>query len=96
MMASLLLSYPAAVRTRRAGRCELALRIGTLSNASWNLYPRINSRTQLSAEHFRRATQTVVPITTTGRATVAALAKNRPLIHAIRREESARGRHPPE
>jgi hypothetical protein len=55
-----------------------------------------NPRTESWAEHFCWEAETVVPLTATGRATVAALAMNRPLILAIRREESARGRHPPE
>ena len=37
----------------------------------------------------------VVPLTPTGRATVAAMAINRPLAVAIRLEEAERGRHPP-
>jgi hypothetical protein len=37
----------------------------------------------------------VAGLTATGRATVAALSMNRSLILAIRREEAARGRHPP-
>jgi hypothetical protein len=57
--------------------------------------PLFNPRTQSWAEHFRWDAETVVPLTATGRATVAALALNRSLILAIRREESARGRHPP-
>ena len=40
-------------------------------------------------------TERFVPLSPTGRATVAALAMNRPLILAIRQEEAARGRHPP-
>ena len=54
-----------------------------------------NPRTQSWTEHFRWEAETVVALTATGRATVAALAMNRPLIIAIRQEESARGRHPP-
>jgi hypothetical protein len=57
--------------------------------------PLFNPRAQVWAEHFRWAGERVVPLTPTGRATVAALALNRPLILAIRQEESARGRHPP-
>jgi hypothetical protein len=57
--------------------------------------PLFNPRTQSWAEHFRWAGQRVVPLTSTGRATVNALAINRPLIIGIRQEESARGRHPP-
>lgn len=57
--------------------------------------PLFNPRTQAWAEHFRWAGERIVPLTPTGRATVAALALNRPLILAIRQEEAARGRHPP-
>jgi hypothetical protein len=54
-----------------------------------------NPRSQLWAEHFRWEGIRVVPLTATGRATVAALAMNRPVILAIRQEEAERGRHPP-
>src|SRR5262245_57094226 len=54
-----------------------------------------NPRTQVWAEHFRWDGERVVPLTPMGRATVAALALNRPVILAIRREEALRGRHPP-
>ena len=37
----------------------------------------------------------LVGLTSTGRATIAALHMNRPLILAIRQEEAVRGRHPP-
>jgi hypothetical protein len=57
--------------------------------------PLFNPRTQAWSDHFRWADERIVALTPTGRATVAALALNRPLILAIRREESARGRHPP-
>jgi hypothetical protein len=57
--------------------------------------PLFNPRTQVWAEHFRWDGERIVPLTSTGRATVAALALNRPLIVAIRQEEAARGRHPP-
>jgi hypothetical protein len=57
--------------------------------------PLFNPRTQNWEEHFRWDGVTVVPLTPTGRATVAALAMNRPLILAIRQEETIRGRHPP-
>jgi hypothetical protein len=57
--------------------------------------PLFNPRTDIWAEHFRWDGQRVAPITPTGRATIAALAMNRPLILAIRQEETARGRHPP-
>lgn len=57
--------------------------------------PLFNPRTQAWCEHFRWENERVVPLTPTGRATVAVLAMNRPIIVAIRREESAQGRHPP-
>lgn len=57
--------------------------------------PLFNPRTQAWAEHFRWDGERVVPLTATGRATVTALAMNRPLIVAIRQEEAAHGRHPP-
>lgn len=52
-------------------------------------------RAHLWAEHFRWDGAVVEPLTPTGRATVAALALNRPLVVAIRLEERERGRHPP-
>jgi hypothetical protein len=55
-----------------------------------------NPRPQAWAEHFQWDDQFVEPLTATVRATVAALAMNRPVILAIRQEEAARGRHPPE
>jgi hypothetical protein len=54
-----------------------------------------NPRNAVWAEHFRWEEERVVPMTPVGRATVAALALNRPLILAIRQEEAVRGRHPP-
>ena len=54
-----------------------------------------NPRKDSWNEHLRWQGQQVVPLTPTGRATVAALALNRPMILAIREEEAARGRHPP-
>jgi hypothetical protein len=58
--------------------------------------PLFNPRTQIWDEHFCWQEEKIVPLSPTGRATVAALAMNRPLIVAIRQEETARGRHPPE
>jgi hypothetical protein len=52
-------------------------------------------RSQVWGDHFRWEGAVVVPLTPTGRATVTALAMNRPLALAIRLEESERGRHPP-
>ncbi|MGL4419422.1 MAG: HNH endonuclease [Gemmataceae bacterium] len=57
--------------------------------------PLFSPRTHSWAEHFRWDGAVVVPLTPIGRATVAALAMNRPLIVAIRLEEGERGRHPP-
>jgi HNH endonuclease len=57
--------------------------------------PLFNPRTQAWVEHFRWENEKVMPLTPTGRATVAALAMNRPMIIAIRQEEAVRGRHPP-
>jgi len=56
--------------------------------------PLFNPREQVWHEHFRWAGEMLMPLTATGRATVAALAMNRALILAIRREEIAHGRHP--
>jgi hypothetical protein len=47
------------------------------------------------ADHFRWEGVRIVGLTPTGRATVEALRMNRPVILAIREEESFRGRHPP-
>jgi 5-methylcytosine-specific restriction endonuclease McrA len=57
--------------------------------------PLFNPRTERWADHFRWEDDQIAPLTPMGRATVTALAMNRPLIVAIRREEMARGRHPP-
>lgn len=54
-----------------------------------------NPRRQQWSDHFRWEKTIIVPLTATGRATVAALQMNRPLIVAIRAEEAHRGRHPP-
>jgi hypothetical protein len=53
-------------------------------------HPRLNDW----AEHFRWEGVRVVGLTATGRATVAVLEMNRPVILAIREEEAALGRHP--
>lgn len=57
--------------------------------------PLFNPRTQDWTEHFRWEGEVLMPLTPTGRATVTALAMNRPVIIAIREEEAARDRHPP-
>ncbi len=51
-------------------------------------------RDEVWAEHFQWEGVRVIGITARGRATVAALGLNRPLILAIRAEESLLGRHP--
>jgi hypothetical protein len=45
--------------------------------------------------HFRWNDAQLIGISPAGRATVAALKLNRPLVQAIRAEEALRGRHPP-
>jgi hypothetical protein len=57
--------------------------------------PLFNPRTHVWSEHFRWDGERLVALTPIGRATVAALAMNRPLILSIRQEEAMRGRHPP-
>jgi hypothetical protein len=57
--------------------------------------PIFDPRSQTWGDHFRWDGERVVSLTPTGRATVGALAMNRPVILAIRQEETARGRHPP-
>ena len=52
-------------------------------------------RLQRWDDHFRWDGEAVVGRTPTGRATVAALSMNRPMVVAIRREEARIGRHPP-
>ena len=57
--------------------------------------PLLNPRVDRWADHMEWDGVRVVGLTPTGRATVAALELNRPLILAIRDEETERGRHPP-
>jgi hypothetical protein len=57
--------------------------------------PLFNPRTQIWTQHFCWEIERLVPLTPIGRATVAALSLNRSIIMAIRLEETARGRHPP-
>ena len=54
-----------------------------------------NPRQQPWKEHFRWDGVTVIGLTATGRATVAALDLNRATMLAIRAEEELLGRHPP-
>jgi hypothetical protein len=53
-----------------------------------------NARTQAWSQHFAWNGLMLTGRTATGRATIAALAMNRPLILAIRAEEQLRGRFP--
>ena len=57
--------------------------------------PLFNPRHEVWREHFRWDGAMVAGVTPTGRATIAALRLNRPLILAIRGEETFHGRHPP-
>lgn len=57
--------------------------------------PLFNPRVDRWSDHFRWDEVRVIGLTGTGRATVAALQMNRPLVLEIRREEAARNRHPP-
>lgn len=56
--------------------------------------PLYNPRREAWPSHFRWDGVTVVGANPTGRATISALRLNRPLILAIREEETFRGRHP--
>lgn len=56
--------------------------------------PIYNPRRDTWSQHFRWDGPYLIGLTTTGRATVEALAMNRPIIVAIRQEEAALGRHP--
>ena len=57
--------------------------------------PLFDPRGDIWADHFVWKGAFVAGRTATGRATLAALQLNRPIILAIRKEEAARGRHPP-
>ncbi|WP_165227054.1 HNH endonuclease [Aquisphaera insulae] len=63
--------------------------------ATGEVVPLFSPRDQVWADYFQWNGAVVVPLTPTGRATVAALAMNRSLALAIRSEEAERGRHPP-
>jgi hypothetical protein len=76
--------------------CSLrkATRESAVDPDSGALAPLFNPREQRWDDHFRWEAESLIGLTPTGRATTAALAMNRPLILAIRREEVALGRHP--
>lgn len=54
-----------------------------------------NPRSQVWSEHFRWENTKLVGLTPIGRATTEALRLNRPVLLAIRGEETHFGRHPP-
>jgi hypothetical protein len=57
--------------------------------------PLYNPRRDDWQTHFQWDGVSLIGLTAIGRATIAALHMNRPLILAIRQEEAALGRHPP-
>ena len=61
--------------------------------ATGRTVPLFHPRRQRWSDHFHWEEVTIVGRTPTGRATVVALRMNRPLILAIRLEESEKGRH---
>jgi hypothetical protein len=76
--------------------CSLrkAARQTAVDQASGEHVSLFHPRLDLWHEHFRWQDVRLFGHTATGRATIDALEMNRPLIIAIREEESARGRHP--
>ncbi|MCC7424134.1 MAG: HNH endonuclease [Planctomycetaceae bacterium] len=60
------------------------------------LVPLFSPRRDSWAEHFQWDGVAIGALTPTGRASIELLKLNRPLILAIREEESERGRHPPD
>jgi HNH endonuclease len=77
--------------------CSLrkAARRSAIDPRTGRVVPLYHPRRQIWPRHFRWVGVRLIGLSATGRATVAALHLNRPLILAIRSEESARGRHPP-
>jgi HNH endonuclease len=65
--------------------------IDSVTEAEVSLF---NPRLDVWAEHFRWDEVHLLGLTVTGRTTIDALDMNRPLILAIRAEESSLGRHP--
>jgi hypothetical protein len=76
--------------------CSLrkAARQTAVDPASSELVALFHPRRDLWHDHFGWQGAWLFGRTATGRATIEALEMNRPLIIAIREEESARGRHP--
>lgn len=71
-----------------------ARRSGTDPNTQSSA-PLFNPRTECWSDHMEWDGVRAVGRTPTGRATIAVLEMNRPLILSIREEETERGRHPP-
>lgn len=63
--------------------------------ASGEAVPIFNPRRQVWTDHFRWNDVHLIGLTAVGRATVAALDMNRPILLAIRTEETFFDRHPP-
>lgn len=77
--------------------CSLrkAARVNASDPATGENVALFHPRRDLWNLHFRWNGCELVGISDAGRATVQALAMNRPIIVSIRREESLHGRHPP-
>lgn len=77
--------------------CSLrkAARQKVIDPETGNEVPIYKPRHDIWRQHFRWDGLYLIGLTTTGRATVETLAMNRPIIVAIRQEETALGRHPP-
>jgi hypothetical protein len=77
--------------------CSLrkAARTHVLDSVTGRRAPVFNPRVERWDAHFRWDGVVLVGLTAIGRATVDALRMNRALALAIRREETALGRHPP-
>jgi hypothetical protein len=70
-------------------------RVSSVDPESELLATLFDPRMQQWRDHFEWNGDAVIPKTPTGRATVDALAMNRPIIRSIRQEEMIRDRHPP-
>ena len=66
--------------------------IDPLTNQEVSIF---NPRFQLWSEHFAWDGVQLIGLSATGRATIATLDMNRPILLAIRQEEAFFGRHPP-
>lgn len=69
-------------------------RLTGIDPSSGSEAPLYNPRKELWKDHFQWDGVRLVGTTTVGRATIAALAMNRPTVLLIREEEIHRGRHP--